>query len=72
MSDRQPSRHETRPVLMTDDAVHPLVERDQIVIMPGVYDGLSAKLADRPAFLLSCSPGSAWPPPTWANPMSGC
>ncbi len=35
---------------MSEATVHPLLERGRIVIMPGVYDALSAKLAEQAGF----------------------
>lgn len=35
---------------MTDDSVHPLLRERRITVVPGVYDVLSAKLAERAGF----------------------
>ncbi len=34
---------------MNDDRVHPLIRDHRIVVVPGVYDVLSAKLATKQA-----------------------
>jgi len=57
---------------MTGPKRHPLIEEMKVFLSAGVYDVLSAKLAERAGFKTVVLSGYAVAPPTWASRISAC
>ena len=52
--------------------VHAILEQRQAAVFPGIYDTLSARIAERAGFELAFISGYAYRRRTSANPTSGC